>query len=111
MLTSQKGWSKAELARRASVTTTAVWNWEENRRKPRSETISAIAQALGVSELYLEHGFDPPVADATKAFLQPSSGDQTFTVAEIIQLARTHNTLLSGMPENQIKITVEFVPG
>lgn len=46
--------SQSELARRAGVTSHAVYMWESGRRHPSPENVQAIADALGVSvaELY-----------------------------------------------------------
>ena len=43
-----RGWSRAELAARSSLSEQAVWQLESARRWPREETILAIARALGI---------------------------------------------------------------
>ena len=44
----------AELAKRINVSPAAIWHWENRGTKPRSGTIGAIAEALGVSRGFLE---------------------------------------------------------
>jgi transcriptional regulator with XRE-family HTH domain len=51
-----KGLSKSKLAVASGVSPTAVWNWEEKRIVPRSETLAKAATTLGVSESYLRFG-------------------------------------------------------
>ena len=46
----------AELAKRIQASPAAVWHWEHRGIRPRSHTVSAIAQVLGVSRSYLETG-------------------------------------------------------
>lgn len=44
----------AELAKRINVSPAAIWHWENRGTKPRSGTVGAIAEALGVSRGFLE---------------------------------------------------------
>jgi transcriptional regulator with XRE-family HTH domain len=46
----------SELAKRISVSPAAIWHWENRGTRPRSPTIGAIADALGVARGYLESG-------------------------------------------------------
>jgi transcriptional regulator with XRE-family HTH domain len=45
-----------ELAKRISVSPAAIWHWENRGTKPRSRTIDAVADALGVARDFLEDG-------------------------------------------------------
>lgn len=55
----KKGWTKAELARRANVSYDNVNKYLAGKvDKPRGQTLSALAHALGVDELWLEKGID-----------------------------------------------------
>jgi transcriptional regulator with XRE-family HTH domain len=43
-----KGWSAAQLAKRAGLSPITIWRLETGRAKPTSETLFAVARALGV---------------------------------------------------------------
>ena len=100
-LRESQGMSKSELARRCGVTTTAVWNWEENGRVARGETLDLAAKALGVSQRYLISGEGTHI-------LAPSSSSVR-TVATIIDDARNEIANITGVPLNQVRLNVEFV--
>jgi transcriptional regulator with XRE-family HTH domain len=55
--------SASDLARLVSVTPTAVWNWEKNDVIPRRDTLTQIAQVLGVSKGFLRNGVKDAGAD------------------------------------------------
>ena len=61
-----KGWSQAELARRISVSASAVGMYEQGRREPSLGLLVRLAQEFGVTTDYLLIGgmpdFDPSVA-------------------------------------------------
>ncbi len=48
-----RGFTASDLARLTNVSPAAVWNWEKNGTKPRPDTLTSIAKALGVSPEYL----------------------------------------------------------
>lgn len=79
-----RGLSQVELARQVGISPGAIGNYENNsREQPRK--LSGIADALGVSLKWLEHGTGPnPVAIA--AAPTPSSG------LRVAQLASLHGT-------------------
>jgi transcriptional regulator with XRE-family HTH domain len=45
----RRGWTQAELARRASVRERQIIRWENHQNEPRFEAMVALAQALGCS--------------------------------------------------------------
>jgi transcriptional regulator with XRE-family HTH domain len=92
------GLSKSALARKCGVTVTAVWNWEKNGIVPRSEAFALVAEALGVSEMFLRSGAD------TAAPAKPVR-----TVASIIEDARGEIASITGMPLTNVRVNVEFV--
>ena len=47
-LRKEKGWSQAELAHRAGVAPSSVYNWESGRFEPRASQLRDLAQALDV---------------------------------------------------------------
>lgn len=96
-----KNLSKSELARRCNVSTTAVWNWEENGIVPRAETFTQLASALGVKEAFLRFGDSPEEQS-------PSSAVAPRSVATIIQEAREEIAFLTGMDVTQVTLNVEF---
>jgi transcriptional regulator with XRE-family HTH domain len=101
-----RGLSKSELARRVSVTPTAVWNWEKNNLTPREPTFTVLARLLGVTNLFLRTGMDgedpSPVASPV-----PSPR----TVAVIIEQARNDIAACTGMELTKVRVNVEFVSG
>jgi transcriptional regulator with XRE-family HTH domain len=46
----------AEFAKLINVSPAAIWHWEHRGTMPRSGTVEAIAQALGVTRSFLESG-------------------------------------------------------
>ncbi len=44
-----QGWSQAELAHRAQVSPSTVYNWESGRFEPKATQLRRVALALGVS--------------------------------------------------------------
>jgi transcriptional regulator with XRE-family HTH domain len=48
-----KGWNKAELARRCGVSKNTVGNWFDNEGKPFTDSLLTLANVLGVSCDYL----------------------------------------------------------
>jgi transcriptional regulator with XRE-family HTH domain len=44
-----KGWSQAELAHRAQVSPSTVYNWESGRFEPKATQLRRVALALGAS--------------------------------------------------------------
>src|SRR4051812_20515183 len=48
--------SRSDFARLIGVTSTAVWNWEVHRAKPRAPMLDVISKVLGVAEPYLSTG-------------------------------------------------------
>ena len=45
-----------QLAKRINVSPAAIWHWENRGTKPRSGTVGAVADALGVARDFLEEG-------------------------------------------------------
>ena len=93
------GLSKSKLASMCGVTTTAVWNWEENGIVPRSEAFKLAAAALGVSESYLRTGDGSGPAPASAAR----------TVAMVLEDARSEIAAITGFPLSDVHLRMEFV--
>ncbi|MCJ2035907.1 helix-turn-helix domain-containing protein [Methylobacterium sp. J-068] len=92
------GLSKADLARAVNVTTTAVWNWEENGSKPRKDVLQEIAKALQVSQEYIISGDKSDKESLAQA------------PAEIIRLAEIKIAALNGVPADRVKLRLEILP-
>ncbi len=90
--------SKSELARQSGVTTTAVWNWEENGIIPRYETFVKAATALGVTEIFLRTGL-PAFA--------PKAAEVIRTIRTIIEEARSEIADIMGVPLDKILLKLE----
>src|SRR5258708_1715993 len=101
-LREERGMSKSELARQCDVTTTAVWNWEENGIVPRFDTFQLLAKALGKSDSYLRTGTDIPSSSGRAGDTSPRS------VAVIIENARTAISESTGVPLDKVRLNVEF---
>lgn len=52
----QKGWSQGELAKKLSISPSAIGMYEQGRREPSAQTLAALAQIYGVSMEYLVTG-------------------------------------------------------
>ncbi|CAN7499898.1 helix-turn-helix domain-containing protein [Mesorhizobium caraganae] len=98
-----KGFSKSDLARRTGVTTTAVWNWETNGRRPHDETLKQIALCLGSSVQYLLTGQDEVEVPARHTAALASR-----TVQSIIDDAQAEIAKIVGLSVDRVKIRVEM---
>lgn len=92
--------SKSELARRSGVTTTAVWNWEENGIVPRYEAFVKAATALGVTEIFLRTGLP--------AFVSPKSVAAIRSVREVIEDARMAVAEVLEVPLEKVTLKLEI---
>lgn len=52
-LRESRGWSQADLARKAGITRSAVSTYEQGQRTPSADVIRCFARAFGVSADYL----------------------------------------------------------
>jgi transcriptional regulator with XRE-family HTH domain len=86
----QRGMSQSQLADLLKVSSTAVWNWEQNGVHPRPAMLASIAKALGVSQTYLLTGADGPAG--------------TRTAAQVIQAAAEEIAALNGVPVSKVHI-------
>jgi transcriptional regulator with XRE-family HTH domain len=96
----------SELARRAGVTPTAVWNWQQGNTTPRPQALSAIAKALSVSEDYLLEG---PKQEGNRS----PDEEQTLsingeTVAEMIEDLRMRIARVTGFALDRVKLSLEL---
>lgn len=77
----------SELAKRVDVSPAAIWYWENKGRKPRTKTIDALAEALGVTRLALngtrQEELDFPYATRSESNGLRSAG--SLSLQELIQ--------------------------
>lgn len=88
------GLTQADLAKKLRVTSTAVWNWEQNGVLPRPAMLAALANVLGVSEAFLLTG---------QTLTAPR------TAAQIIQAAAQEIAALNGVPTSRVKIDWQII--
>ena len=81
--------TQADLAKKLNVSPQAVWNWEMNGARPRAATLSALASALHLEDIYLRSS-DARVPGAVR------------TVPQIIRAAREEIAALLGLETDRI---------
>jgi transcriptional regulator with XRE-family HTH domain len=86
-LRQERGWSKAEMARRMEGLTSGndVSRWEKGQHLPRSDTLEAIASLLDttVADLYAGPAAERDDRGATPDLLSTLNGDPTERLARI----------------------------
>jgi transcriptional regulator with XRE-family HTH domain len=82
----------ADLAKMVGVSHTALWKWERNQIIPRKETLSRLAQALGVSPEYLR------------------TGAEAAAITEPLRRAQQEIADILAVPASWVKLTVEIRP-
>ena len=88
-LRTERGISQSRLATLLGITSTAVWNWEQQGVRPRPGMLAKLAKVLGVSQEYLLSGSGP-------------TGKRT--AAEIIRSAAEEIAALNGVPVGRVQI-------
>ena len=86
----KRGINQSQLAGLLGVSSTAVWNWEQNGITPRPAMLANVAKALGVSTSYLMTGDE--VA-------------QSRTAAQIMKAAAEEVAALNGVPVSRVHIS------
>lgn len=100
------GLSQSDIARLIGYTPTGVWNWLQGNTFPRPETLSALADKLGVTEDWLRDGDAIPDPDSP-----PGENDQPESIAERMESLRVEVAALTGLDLSRIKLSLEFGPG
>ena len=108
-----KGISVTSLSKLLGVSTTAIWNWESKDRSPRSQTLTKVADALGVPENYLAIGdaqrsasaFANPSPSPRSDAAEPTGGD---SVARLVEETRAKISAMTGFDVSRIKLRLEF---
>ena len=94
-----RGLSASDLARLVDVTPTAVWNWEKNGIKPRSDALALIAKTLGVTAEYLMKGEVNGISEGQRS------------VPDILAEAELQIAASIGVQTDRVKVRFEVLPG
>jgi transcriptional regulator with XRE-family HTH domain len=83
----QKSLSASAFAKLANVTPASVWQWENNGTSPRSETLTAIADTLGVTKDFLLFGrrHDDRVVKSGVPPIAPVTGFKEASLEDLIR--------------------------
>lgn len=93
-----RGFSASDLARLVDVTPTAVWNWEKNGIKPRSEVLAQVSKTLGVTTEYLLNG------------TTGADGGGQRSVPSILAEAESLIAASIGVRVDRVKVRFEVLP-
>ena len=100
-----KGISASELARKAEVTPTAVWNWEQNQIAPRAITMKKVAACLGVSEEFLRTGTGQSDHKSTTS----TETKDVSSIASLLEETRAKIAHATGFTLDRVKLHLELV--
>ena len=89
-LRTERGVSQSRLADLLDVTSTAVWNWEQQGVRPRPAMLAKLARVLGVSQEYLLTGGGAVTAKRS--------------AVEVIKAAADEIAALNGVPVDRVHI-------
>lgn len=106
-LREEKGFSRAEFAKRVGASPASVWNWESGTL-PRGRALTAIANLLGTSEGFLTNGVEGGSQPARQTQGGDGSRERSASVARIMADARAQIAKASGFPSDQIKLSLEI---
>lgn len=87
-----KLWTQADLARQLGVTETSVCYWEQNRSRPRSTRMQALAALLGI-----------PVAALTR-----SGPSRDANLSDMVTRMRAEIAHAAGTTPGKVKIVIEI---
>jgi transcriptional regulator with XRE-family HTH domain len=102
-LREKRGLTRSQLASAVGVTFAGVFNWEEKDREPRIDTLTRLAEVLGVSAHYLMTGKEgPKQAEPPKA---------AKTIDALLKKAQSDFAAAMGLPRERVRVTVEEIIG
>jgi DNA-binding XRE family transcriptional regulator len=102
-LREMQGLTRSQLAKAVGVTFAGVYNWEEEGRVPRMDTLSKLAEALGVSAHFLMTGKEGP--KTAEPVQQPK------TIKALMKKAQADFAAAMGLPPERVRVTVEQIIG
>ena len=100
------GLTKSDLARRVSVSPTAVHNWEENGVMPRMEVMLKLEKALEVSWMQLMSGFPDEDSGPGSKHFEASPDEPEVSRGERLDQYRRQIAALFEVPSDRVEIIV-----
>jgi len=116
-LREKHGLTRSQLAKALGLTFQAIFNWEEAGRVPRVDTLTRLAEVLGVSTHYLMTGKEDNDAHSPsraqglgtmKDLLPPLPPP---TMDALLKKAQLDFAAAMGLPPAQVRVTVEVITG
>lgn len=101
----EKGFTQQDIANAIGVSQNAIYNWETGKREPPIDTIEKIANALGVSPVYLIWGSDAnewqELINTEDAIKEESSEtlNELFSLIKKIITENDKNDIFTELPE------------
>lgn len=102
-LREERGLTRSQLARAVGVTFTAVINWEDKNREPRIDSLTRLAEVLGVSVRFLMTGKEGSTPEP------PPAGKKT--VKELLKQAQKDFAAAMDLTPERVRVTVEEIVG
>lgn len=103
-LREKQGLTRSQLAKAVGVTFTAVLNWEDKDREPRIDSLTRLAEVLGVSVRFLMTGKEGPTPE-------PASTGTKKTVKQLLKQAQKDFAAAMDLPPERVRVTVEEIIG
>lgn len=103
-LREKRGLTRSQLAKRVGVTFAGVYNWEEEDRQPRMDTLTRLAEVLGVTTHFLMTGSEEGAHE------EPVKKRKN-TVDSVLEQAQQDFAAAMGLPAERVRVTVEVIRG
>jgi transcriptional regulator with XRE-family HTH domain len=118
-LRAEKGYSKSSFARALNVSTTCVWNWEEDNTFPRPAPLKRMAEVLDTTSAYLETGQHPAGTEGSdghsteartwdSAAASAAPAGENRNLASLITQYRDRIASAAGLHIDQVRVTLEY---
>lgn len=88
-----QGLSKTDVAEHLGISITAICHWEQDRSRPRSARLNALADLFGVSTVEL---------------LGEQRAPSQHKLADVVARARTEIAQAAGTNPSKVRITIEI---
>lgn len=99
-----RGLTRSQLAKAVGVSFTAAINWEEKDREPRIDSLTSLAEVLGVSVRFLMTGKEGPHPE-------PTPVGRKRTVNELLRQAQKDFAAAMDLPPHRVKVIVQEIIG
>jgi transcriptional regulator with XRE-family HTH domain len=103
-LREKRGLTRSQLAREVGVTFAGVFNWEKEGRTPRMDTLTRLAEVLGVTTHYLMTGSEEGGHE------EPAKRRKN-TVESVLEQAQQDFAAVMGLAPERVRVTVEIIRG